>query len=54
MRSLQYLAMITDFKVERRTVTIDVSLVEGVGSAELPGSQGVDSLKHGIEGVMLG
>lgn len=53
MSDLKNLAMITDFEVERRTVTVDVPLVKGVGSTELPRSCVVDALQHGVERVVL-
>ena len=53
MMYLKYLAMITNFDVKRVAVAIDVAIVEGVGSGELPRSCGIDALQHGIERVVL-
>ncbi len=51
---LKNLAMVFNFEVKRRAVTIDVTLVEGVCGRELPGTKLIRSLEHGIERVMLG
>ena len=46
--------MITDFEVKCRAISENVSLVEGVGRTELPGTYVVDALQQCIERVVLG
>ena len=50
---LKNLAMETDFQVERVTIAVDVSLVEGVCGGKPPWAEVINPLHHGIEGVML-
>ena len=49
----QNLAMIANFDVERIAIAVDVTLVEGEGSAELPGPQAVVALNHDIQRMLF-